>query len=737
MKTYRAVGKGWPSGRILPVKEDNSLVYTAKITNSLSDISRINEPARIAVNFARGVVKNPTRLSVVDDKGDQVPWQWEPTRHARTDVDISKWPDGSLKSGYVWVVVPSIAANGFVTYTITVNDTVSDQPAPQVSLTTSAGSDVYESPVARATFLQTWDWQLANFVDKVGNSDIFSAADAGIDFAYRHSNAATAEYVGLTQGPSGATTISKNQRDAGAFGAGVVYREFEVVNQFNTTTSVRTRTVYRIFATGRVDIWNTFFTTAPLASTDLKLFFSVIKPSATGGTHVTTDSNTKLLIKSQYGTSKFLSAYRSIKNGSDADGTNYGGIFPGTGQWLTASPIRLRAGGNHPTYATPAGSTKQQWLSVMRTDDYDAEELKFWNSLVASAVPTPSVEKSLTAFKKEAKDFLARYAAYSNEDNKSGDGWKQALRLAALVNYSKVGGPDVWTQVPAAIQAWLDFGGRGPADAGLGLRLFNNFKANNPASGWEHVGRDVQAFYQLRSDALARGDSTTAATCETIIKGIADHAVRCEADNGSTGRIVLGNGNPENPNATAEGLIALVFAHQLGIAEAGWAAVRDRIWSALLAGFQFRNWTPYLFTSAGNASGAITTQVLSYYHRVTLAIHIGRVVGGLSTNIDPAYSLLASVNPQGQLADNLDNYNFERRGSGATSMHFAANLAYYGGPSEIEQATRIMRHVREQTPAGLPSPYPIDGWANPIQRSIGDALCGMLMGLALNRLENT
>lgn len=712
----------------------DQLLLTATVTNPLSDIARSNEPVRIGVTFDSGVVADLSRLVVRDQAGQAVPWQWEPCRHSRTDADISRWPNGSYKAGYIWVMLPSLAAGASTTYTVSTDEAASLFAPAVVFSQPDGNTDRFDTPLATADFTAAWGWNLSGYTDKASGSNCFSAADAGLDFSYKPTNAGTTESVGLTTGSRSATVISKSHRDADSFGYGVVYREFETINQFATETRLRCITRYRVYANGEVDCWNTHLATAEIPTTDLKLLFSVIKPNAAGGTHVTTESNTKLLIKSEYGAGKFLFAYRSYKNGSDADQAVYGGMFPGTGGWLTASPIRLRVGANAPNRAVPAGSIRQQWLSVMRTDDYDLEELRFWNPLVTHAARVDSVSDALSRFRTEAADFLRRYAEYSVADTGSGKGWIQPQRVAALVNYSLVGGPDVWAQVPVAIQEWLDHDSRGGSDGpGLGLNLFNRYKAGGPAAGWQHTGRDVQAFWQLRLDAIERGDAAVQQRCENIIYAIADFAVRAEADNGSTGRIVLDTANPENPNATAEALIALVFARSINRAEAGWATVRDRVWNALIAGFWFRNWTPYLFNSATTASGCIGNQVLSYYHRVMLGVYIGKTIGGLTTTVDPVYSLLASTNPAGSVLDNLDNYNHERRGSGATSMHFAANLAWYGNQSEIERATQIMARVREQTPVGEPSPYPMDGWQNPLTRGSGDALCAMLMGLALRR----
>lgn len=718
---------------IAPQNPDN-LLLVATITNSLSDISRINEPVRIGVNFDSGVIADLSRVVVKDQAGVSIPWQWEPERHARTDADISRWPNGSYKAGYIWVMLPSLAAGASTTYTIT-TDEASSLFAPTVVFSQPDGNtDRFDTPVATADFTSAWGWHLSGYTDKASAQNCFSAADAGLDFSYKPTDAGIAEYVGLTTGTRSATVISKSHRDDSSFGYGVVYREFETVNQFATETRMRCITRYRIYASGKVDVWNIHVNTEALPSTDLKLFFSVVKPNASGGTHVTTESNTKLLVKSQYGTGKFLFAYRSSKTSSDVDGTVYGGVFPGTGFYLTASPIRLRVGSNASNRTVPVGSMKQQWLGVMRTDDYDAEEFRFWNPLYSHATRSQTVAEAIRDFKVEAADFLARYAAYSEADNQSGDGWIQALRLAGLMNYHDVGGPDVWDQVPSKIQWWLNNDGRGGvAGPGLAENLLTCLKTGKGAAGWQHVGRDVQAFVQLRARAIQSGDSGVATTCSEILREIAKFAVLSEADNGSTGRIVLDHINPENPNATAEALIALVYAKSLGLDEPGQDVVIARVWNALTSAFWFRNWVPYLFNGSATASGCILNQIVSYYHRVMLGIHVGKSIGGLETNIDPVYCIIASTNSAGSVLDNIDNYHFERKGSGATAMHFAANLAYYGGPSEIQRATQIMRRVREQTQQGEPSPYPMDGWANPAERSVGDALCAMLMGLALSR----
>jgi len=620
-----------------------------------------------------------------------------------------------------------------VQYTVEVWPTAQTQSFAAAITRTDVDANTirFETSAWSATFAESWSRNLMGFVNKASGFDFFGETAAGLDFLYKPSNSGTSEYSGLTTGTRSQVGILQQERDNTTFGYGVVYRWYVARSRGSIDTGLHHDVWYRIYVNGRIDVKCIHKALSERPTTDLKLIASVIKPRHTGGTHA--GSNTGLWLKCDYGSNgKLLVQARSSKTNSDADGTVGGAGWPGGDAYYTASPVRLRFGSQAANYVMPINAERREYFSLMISENFDADQLKIWNPLVTTAAKTSSVTTQLQRFGGQVRSFLQRYSAFSSAD---ADDWKSAMVAGAWAAYGRSGGYAQWSLVPVRIAQWLAVPGRGPADSGLGARLFANYKAGAASSGWEHVGRDVGAFYALLLEAQRRGDASVASLCGTIIRGIADHAVLCEADNGGTGRIRLNftdGSNNTNLNATAEAVMALAFARAIGYAPAPDVALR--IWSALIAGIEYRNWPPYEFSVAGAPDRSITYQVLSYFHRVMLAVNIVPPMLGVSTVVDPAYSLLASTNAQGQADEHRDNMNFLRRGSGATIMHFAANLAMYGNVSEIEQAIQIMSHVNAESLATEPSPYPIDGWGNTSSRSVGDALCAMLALYPLRRL---
>lgn len=716
-------------------------ILPAIIRNPIN-VARTNERATIHITLPDGVAPTAAHFVVRDQNQQIVKFQWKPCRHSRTEADIGAHASTAVKAGSIRVIIPYLAPRGEVTYTVEVWPTDRAQVLTPVVTTSEPDGTTTRTECAgyRADCTSAWSRNLSSLVKKSSGFDFFAAADAGIDHAYKPTNAGVAEYSGLSAGAKSQALTINTERDSAAVGYGVVERWRVVRSVGVTEANVQHEAQYTFRADNVIEVLAVHKSLAAIGTTDLKLLFSAVKPSAAGIVNIA-GSNQHIYMECDYGSgNRLLVMYRSIKNSGDADGTSGGhGTFPGGTGYYTASPPRLRAGTQHSNYAMPSGSECREYIMIKILDDTETfaeARLKLWNPLVTTAAKFSDMNIQLARFGAQARKFLQRYSAYSATDSEP---WKQDLVAAAWSSYSMVGGGDQWALVRTRLQEWLDHSSRGPADDGLGLRLFTNYKAGDGASGWEYVGRTASAIYALHLEARKRGDIDVESTTTAILRGLADHAVLSEADNGGTGRIVLNyTDSPavENPNATAEAALSIAFARAAGYESAATSAAFSRIWSALNAGMEFANWSPYTFLSpSGFISSAIGPQVLSYYHRVTFALHVCGKLMGVPTEVDVAHSLMATTNAQGQTDEAKDGSNFQRRGNGPTYMHFAANLALYGNFCEVEQAVQIMSHVNEQTAPLDPSAQPMDGWLNNSTRSVGDALCAMLMAYSINHIR--
>lgn len=689
-----------------------------------------NCPVGIRVYLADGWAPSDDCIRVKNSAGSYVQWQWEPARHDRTRADISTHASTNIKQGTVWVIDPLLSAAAPSTYYVEVWPTAQTQTAiPSIVLSTPSGTiDRLTHADWTADFDSAISWGLYSYVKVSTGYDFFSGSTASIGTVWKGSNADTSEYSDLQTGTKSQTSVSHGQVDASAFGAGVVFVDYECVSTPATQTNITNRQRYRMFANGTFTVEITQTATAGIASTDQKLCFSGIKLRVSCPSNVVDQAGVWAAC-SYGGENNILMMVQSMIHNSDADGSTASDPYPGTGSYaLTGSDPRLRAGSSMTTYAVPNGMVRRQYyaLAMVPDGDYAKWRTRLWNPVKTTAAQFDNEDTQRARFGVLMRNYLARYSAYSSADT---SGSLAAHKMAGLVNYAYAGGlADYWREVPAALAAWLAFDSRGPADSGLGARLQAKYVANASAAGWQYVGRDVDAFMVLYREAMRRGDSSVQATLRAIILGIADHGVLTEAQNGGTGKIKVED--PDNTvanlNATAEVISALLAAIEVGVATDAHRATLARCWSALVGALEWRNWPPYLFSGGTAALSTINSQAIVYCQRVASALLRGRDT--LSLDINPLYCLRANTNAAGQMADAKHSYETARRGLPNSLQMFGVLLAQYGNVSDIEHGIMILRHIEELTGANEPTPKPIDGWGSSSTRAGGDgqtaAMCG-------------
>lgn len=709
------------------------LIYTAIVENPVN-IARTNQPTEIKVWFPDGVCADPDCIRVRDSGGAYVDWQWDAARHARTDADISTHGSGDVAYGSVWVMVPSIAPRGSVTYTVEV------WPEPQsqsftatIALTTSSGVyDQYDHADFTIRFLEAWTWNLAYWLDKASNRDVLADATAGLECVYKNASTGaggTDNRTGLILGSRQQTSSSHGEIGASSLGYGVVFREYRSVSVGSVHTTLQHNITYRVFADGVVTVNDAQIALSTLPSTDTKQFYMQFAPSSTGATNAS--STVDAYLDTTYSDARLTACIRSIKGQSDADGSGFAGSeWPGTGNYIGSGPTRLRGGAQDTSRSVPTGARRSQYFMMRIVPSgmsFADARLEMWNPLVTTAAAFSDRRTQLSRLGKEIRSFTNRYIGYGSPANEAVD-WHHVLLASAWAANALMTSNDQWLLVPSRLQDWLDWPGRGGvADAGLGDRLFAEYKAASGASGWEHVGRDLSGFYMLWLEARRRGDGAVMGTCAAILAGIGRFAELSAADSATAGWIVLNYyDSPTNTNATnaaAEAALALAIHERVNGATSSQRAWLDTIWSVMntfVSGFGA--WPSYLYTQPTSLRSQVYNQVLSYFDRVCYTLRvIPDLTGRHSTTFDPLYALRASVNAAGQTLEHRDGNRWNRRGLAATLMHYGTNLAQFGNVCDIEQAIVMWEHVNAESAADEASPYPIDGWANNVARLLGDA----------------
>lgn len=710
-------------------------IYTAVIENPLT-LDRSNECVQIKISFDDGVVSDPDCIKVRDNNGNYVDWQWDPTRHARTDVDISTHTSGYVASGSIWVVVPTIASREQITYTVEV------WPEPQgqsfssaIVLSTNPGVyDQYDHADFTIRFLETWTWNLAYWLDKGTSRDVLADSSAGFEAVYKDASTGaggTDNRSGLVLGSRQQTSSSHGELASTSLGYGVVFREYRAVSVGSVHTDVQNEITYRVFVNGKVSVSTTQKVLVALPLSDTKQFYSQFAPSNTGASF---SSSTVLgYLVATYSDIKFLACFRSLKGQSDADGASYGGSeWPGTGNYIGSSPTRLRGGSQDSNKTVPLDAERREvfLLSTLSlTEDNEETHKKLWTPLITTAAVYSNRNIQLIRLAQETLKFSHRYIGYGSPANEAVT-WHHVLLASAWAAYSLETTSDQWSLVASRIQDWLDWPGRGGvADANLGQNLFNEYKAAAGASGWEHVGRDMTGFYMLWLEAVRRKDAAIQSTCAAILSALATFAELCVADSSSygSGWIILNYYDlPINANATnaaAECLIALALNEYVNSATQNQKDALDLIWNNMNNFVvDFGAWVSYLYTQPTSIRSQIYKQTLSYFDRTTYSLLLASsLVSRCSLSYNPLYGLTASVNAAGQTLEHLDGDRWNRRGLAATLMHFGTNLAQFGTISDIEQSITMWKHVNDESAPNEASPYPIDGWANNVARLLGDA----------------
>lgn len=714
-------------------------VLTAIIRNPLADQARVNEPAEIRITLPDGWAPAVECIRVRDAAGVYVPWQWEPCRHARTGVVIATHASTNIKAGSVWIMVPSVPAGGEVTYTVEVWPTAQTQSfSPAITLGTTGSAKTYTGPGFSCAFTSDWTWHLSSYTHTASGKNVFAAATAGVDLFYKNASTAAGgieEHSGPMQGAAAQTSQYTGERDVATFGYGVVYRWMIARSEGVTNTTLRHDVAYRVYANGRIDITAQHIPTALLATTDAKHGAVQVAFDPSGATF--TSDGQELFMSAAYSGVSALAQFTAVAPTADEDGASFAASgWPGYNTSVAGSPTRLRVGWGTTNYAVPQNATRREYLTLMlHTDAVASARARVFTPLITTAAKTNSVRRQLQRFGVQARAMVERYTAWSFNDSQNS---QQIFRSAGWITASHLNRGDMWPLVPGWINAWLAIGTRGAADAGLGARLFADYKQPVSGSGFEFVGTDADAFWEIYKEAIKRGDSTLAGTVRTIIAGIAEFARLAEEDNGSIGVVILNfTDNPPRPNVNSgfAAAMPIVYAETIGVSTPAQRDSLDRIW-ANLTGQVFFGWVGYALNAPTQYHPVIGNQVTSYLDVVMAGYDtIPAMLPRYTRPLDPIYPQLAAVNAVGQPLEHKYGRRYDRRGLVGPVINMACGIvAQRGNVSDIEQAITMIEAANATATSSLPFVYVADGWANAVSSTRAYGKAATFAGPAVARL---
>lgn len=651
----------------------------ADIRNPHSAIALTSVPARIGVNFRQGEVFSADQFRVRLSDGTIVAHQFEGAVHPRDESDISTWPDGSIRAGWVWVIV-SLSAGQTKRHTIEVFPTALGQSVTQAVTYTAVSGSIDELATGTngviARFENSQGWMLRRYQDKANsNFDLFTSSN-GVYAKYQPSTG-VAKY---SYNSGDITQISHGRIGSSAFGYGVVFQDYETAFSFNGVTGAVCRVRYRLFADGSLDIQDRLEYTADQASAAKQSFLQIVVGS-TGLTGAT--SATKLYNTYAYTGSNFMFAARCIQKGHQNDSGSE--TFTVAIVQESASVGRIGWTG---TTSINAGVTQRFYASLFRytTGDEANEHARRFNPIAAiGAYPLP--ERAVDALDRYAGSWAATVGPALSAQ------WGGVRALCTLA----AGGTTATAL--AQFQAWATSVGLSPATAASYKSLWDG------ATGLEFQGRNTRVLWRLRAAYIAAGDTTNQALVESYINAYADGVVLMETASGGAGVLKLRSGSASGSwNASMAGLSAL--AASLAIASnAGRQTVFDRILSAVTSGiFSGPVWS---YDSTTNPIQVATTHYAGF-HLYELARAKKILPATTLPPGDLVNYLIEHCTPDG-IADEWRSNLLYRRGRASTQYFTAAVASMLN--SDHAAAVELLRHVTTQIDPEDDTSL-IDGWSS-------------------------
>lgn len=669
---------------------------TATLVNPLSDVAYASAPAGIAVQFDQGEAPTADYLTVYDGSGNEVPFQWEGATHPRTEADVSTWGDGSLKAGTIWVMVPSLDAGGSATYRLVFSGAAQNHAYSETVAHTVVSGTVerFDTTSQRYSFESGQCWMLRRIYDQGLSGEDYFTGQNGLNVRYDVSGvgefSSTAADVTLT---------SKGERNSGAFGAGVVFREWETLWNWNAETNLNSGVRYRVWANGKCDAEHYAYTTGPLASNSHRMQVQCL--FQTTNTPVATADIPNGYTSVQWSTpaeKRILFGARVQQVQSEVTTTE---------SYTTAVSFATQPTFGWGPQTTSAASGAYFTQSVFLSPRYTSGDAANENLRLRNRLQTRFTRKTAASLNGDLRSLaLQLMQMFDTYYADAGDTSWLGCHAAVKVVLGRETGADNYSAASTLWSSWLSAVGADGSASGY-TTLWNG------STGIEYIGRNGHALHELYDEAVRT--SRDPSSWATLIHNLADFFVAAESSSGANGSVKLSGSGADNWNAEASALCHL--GKSLSItADSTRQATFDRIWSRFSGNFEARNLQAYSISAGGSTLNLSIIQPTSHYFAFQQSEALSayeKLPGSMSGYaLQPRALIMNAITPAGQVKERTTQFNPDRRGAPSTQIMMAAALAtaQNANASDLEAAASLLRHLISQT-SGAIFPSPVDGWS--------------------------
>lgn len=666
-------------------------LYQAKVNNPLSNIAYSNEPVSLYINFDPGECKS-TKCIEVFKNGTFMSHQFEVERNPnpKSDREIGLYPDGSLKSGTIWLM-DSISENGSNVYTIKVH---ADEKGHVFT------TQVTNTVISETENLREYSFTANNVVLSFNELYSFMPSDLTINDVNRmvtspcfhrisyknsaYSDVDTLRQDGHTEGQFVVTSNKVN-------GNGVVYLESETEGYFVSNENITYRNKTRMYANGMFDIESYVILKNGLDSGVLNGVVFKYGYDKTVNT-LTTGSDYSF---ENAGNSVMLCLH-DFQQTSDYNQTEYNPEFFAIANNNNVHIVQARW-----AYTSPKESKHREgvyWSNRMRVNplndntDNDTNILKMFNRLLGV-----STKKTRNELKEELLALCKTFLLNPRTLVSNFPGSNCLTNLA--ISYIKQ--EDDISRITTDFKTFITNRYEGGTSDGF-------YNAWVGGLGIEFIGRDASSFKHMRDKYIEIGDTENANYVTDVIHGLADAFVQMEEYAGGDGRLLLHYDNPKSlysMNAMCAGMKAL--KNSLNIEEnTTRQTVYNRVKTCWLATLKRHNISPQ------TAPQDVYFKPAYHYHCFSVSEYL---CCEIPTEFSPSHHIIDGLTPSGHCREIGYQWDSEKRGFGMNNLYAASALVRTGVLTELQAALTIMEFIvsKIQPVTGFYY-HPLDDWGNPV-----------------------
>lgn len=661
-------------------------IYQAILENPL-DINLSNEHMAVFIKFQRGECINENCIEVLKN-GVALPFQWEDDIHPnpRIATNMGKYSDGSLKSGYIWLL-NDIPANGKLELIIKVHST-----ATSTTYTSTVTHNVLSSTVGSAQ-------------EELSANDVKIRFNENAGWAVRYIYSGETELVG---GIVAQRTSIKNNLYADVHsttyadllnltrtvvGSGVIFKDFKVSYVFKYNENIRVESTVRLWANSKFEIHSAVRILADLSAGTLNgVAFRIALQNIGEVTGTGSDGQGfKGISKDGKSLISQVKYFQFIPDNNPAENTY-------ASQTISSNDTNF-------TYLNNIWYNTSPKIMAIAKDSYYSAKLLFTIGVDLSnstetqnalnrMMNTPKI--TATNLTKEnlinKSIVLAKSFIKLNADQAISEPNFPMLRALIQLTKNEIEGvEDVTVPYNTLKNAINVIYGGGTA---------NGIYSVYPARGVEYIGRDMSALKPFRDKFLSLGMETDALYIESVMHALADAFIQMESYSGGDGKIILSSTVGDNMNAEAAALKFLKQSLDLQsstVRQQCYERIKTRFESGLL----YKNILPYAI------GDNVFMQQLSHYHGFSIYDYMQAVD---LPSFHVYNHIMDYCTPSGFIKEIGYNYTNIRWGFVHTAFYSAAVFFKVGSISTLQQACSIIEHVISRCyPNGYHEPI-LDGW---------------------------